>query len=81
MFAWLLRDREGLFADNYPHLGFGNLLEGELDVGIDDGFWSKDDKQRRADEPVEEPMELVDSGLTSQLRPLFDDSDQADGEG
>ena len=45
MFASLLRDREGLFADNYPHLGFGNLLDGELDVGIDDKFWSKDDKK------------------------------------
>ncbi|NLY01723.1 MAG: DUF4365 domain-containing protein [Rhodopirellula sp.] len=73
MFASLLRDREGLFADNYPHLGFGNLLEGELDVGIDDKFWSKDDKKRRAEQPVEEAVELNDAELASRLPMLFDD--------
>lgn len=80
MFAWLLRDREGLFADNYPHLGFGKLLEGELDVGIDDRFWSKDDKQKRTDEPVEEAVELADSDPTLELPTLFDDLGEAESE-
>ena len=73
MFASLLRDREGLFADNYPHLGFGTLLEGELDVGIDDKFWSKDDKKRPAEQPVEEAVELTDAELVSRVPTLFDD--------
>jgi hypothetical protein len=71
MFASLLRDREGLFADNYPHLGFGNLLDGELDVGIDDKFWSKDDKRKRAEQPVEEAVELTDAELASRVPTLF----------
>jgi hypothetical protein len=80
MFASLLRDREGLFADNYPHLGFGNLLEGELDVGIDDKFWSKDDKKKRAEQPVEEAVELTEAELSSRMPTLFDDleDDEAD---
>jgi len=43
MFAALLRDREGLFADNYPHLGFGELLGVDMPVGIDDSLWRKRD--------------------------------------
>lgn len=73
MFASLLRDREGLFADNYPHLGFGNLLEGELDVGIDDRLWSKDDKVSRAAEPVDEAVELPESEQGSSMPTLFDE--------
>ena len=65
MFASLLRDREGLFADNYPHLGFGNLLDGELDVGIDDKLWAKDDKKKPAEQPVEEAVELTEAELKS----------------
>jgi hypothetical protein len=79
MFASLLRDREGLFADNYPHLGFGNLLEGELDVGIDDKLWSKDDKKKRAEEPVEEAVELTDAEMASRVPTLFDESEDAEG--
>lgn len=80
MFASLFRDREGLFADNYPHLGFGNLLEGELDVGIDDKFWSMDDKKKRAEQPVEEAVELTDAELASRIPTLFDEleNDEAD---
>jgi hypothetical protein len=72
MFAALLRDREGLFADNYPHLGFGNLLDGELEVGIDDKLWAKDDKKQPADQPVEEAIELTDAELKSGEIILFD---------
>ena len=80
MFASLLRDREGLFADNYPHLGFGRLLEGELDVGIDDKFWSKDDKKKRAEQPVEEAVELSDADLVSRVPALFDDLEDDEGD-
>ena len=79
MFASLLRDREGLFADNYPHLGFGDLLAGELDVGIDDKLWSKDDKRTRAEEPVEEVVELTDQERTSRMPTLFDETDDTGG--
>jgi len=75
MFASLFRDREGLFADNYPHLGFGNLLEGELDVGIDDKFWSIDDKKKLAEQPVDEAVELFDQELASRTPTLFDELD------
>ncbi len=43
MFAALLSDREGLFAENYPHLGFGRLLGVDFPVGIDDSMWRKRD--------------------------------------
>jgi Domain of unknown function (DUF4365) len=78
MFASLLRDRDGLFANNYPHLGFGNLLEGELDVGIDDKLWSKDDKRKRAEQPVDEPVELTEAELASPGPTLFDDADDSE---
>jgi Domain of unknown function (DUF4365) len=80
MFASLLRDREGLFADNYPHLGFGNLLDGELDVGIDDKFWAKDDKSMRAQEPVEEAVELTEAELKSRVPTLFDELNDDEGD-
>ncbi len=67
MFAALLRDREGLFADNYPHLGFGRLLEADLDVGIDDKLWSKDDKKKRAEQPVEDVVELTEAEKAGEL--------------
>lgn len=67
MFAALLRDREGLFADNYPHLGFGKLLEADLDVGIDDKLWSKDDKKKLAEQPVEDIVELTDAEKVGEL--------------
>ena len=72
MFAALLRDREGLFPDNYPHLGFGNLLDGELDVGIDDRLWSKDDKKTLAETPLEEPLDMTEAEMASRLPTLFD---------
>jgi hypothetical protein len=81
MFAALLRDREGLFADNYPHLGFGNLLEGELEVGIDDKFWSEDDNRKRAEEPVEEAVELTDAELIPRTPTLFDDTEEDESDG
>jgi hypothetical protein len=43
MFAALLADRDDLFANNYRHLGFGDLLGVELPVGIDDILWRKKD--------------------------------------
>lgn len=79
MFESLLRDREGLFADNYPHLGFGSLLDGELDVGIDDKLWSKDDRKRQTDQPVEEAVELTDAELASPVPTLFDDLEDDEG--
>ena len=75
MFASLLRDREGLFADNYPHLGFGNLLEADLDVGIDDKLWLKDDKKKAAEQPVEEVVELTSTELATGELALWDESE------
>jgi hypothetical protein len=72
MFAALLRDRDGLFPDNYPHLGFGNLLEGELNVGIDDKLWSKDDRKMLAEVPVEDSVEMTEAEVESRRSPLFD---------
>ncbi len=72
MFASLLRDRERLFADNYPHLGFGTLLDGELDVGIDDELWSKNDKKKLAEQPVEEALDFTEGELKARIPTLFD---------
>lgn len=72
MFAALLRDREGLFAENYPYLGFGKLLDAEIDVGIDDTLWSKDDRKKSTDRPVEESPDLTDAGLRTDELMLFD---------
>jgi hypothetical protein len=80
MFASLLRDREGLFADNYPHLNFGNLLDGELDVGIDDKLWAKDDKKQLAEEPVEDAVEMSEAELKSRVPTLFDDLEDDAGD-
>lgn len=79
MFAALLRDRDGLFADNYPHLGFGNLLDGELDVGIDDKLWAKDDTKQPAERPLEETIELTEAELKSAEATLFDAVDTDGG--
>ncbi|MHC4369295.1 MAG: hypothetical protein ACYSW8_16930, partial [Planctomycetota bacterium] len=43
MFAALLADRHNLFAKNYGHLGFGDLMSVKMPVGIDDSLWSKRD--------------------------------------
>jgi len=72
MFASLFRDRDGLFPDNYPYLGFGGLLEAELDVGIDDKLWATNDKTVLADEPVED-LEPMDEQQDSGERTLFDE--------
>ncbi len=78
MFAALLRDREGLFADNYPHLGFGQLLEADLDVGIDDALWSKGDKRTPAEQPVEDVVELTEAETNGDLT-LWDElEDESD---
>jgi hypothetical protein len=77
MFASLLRDREGLFPDNYPYLGFGDLLDGELNVGIDDNLWAKDDRKKPSDEPVEEAVELTEAELKSGEPMLFDEAEDA----
>lgn len=76
MFASLLRDREGLFADNYPHLGFGGLLDAELDVGIDDKLWAKDDRRKPAEQPVDGTVELTETELQSGEPRLFDEADE-----
>jgi hypothetical protein len=81
MFAALLRDREGLFADNYPHLGFGNLLDAELEVGIDDKLWAKDDQKKPSEHPVEEAVELSEIESTTGQSTLFDTTkDRAEAE-
>lgn len=76
MFAALLRDRDDLYADNYPHLGFGTLIDGQLDVGIDDKLWSVSDKRKAEEEPVEDTIELTDADLTAGPRTLFDECDE-----
>jgi hypothetical protein len=50
MFAALFADRHGLFARNYEHLGFGDLLGVEMPVGIDDLLWRKRDAEPPQDE-------------------------------
>lgn len=62
MFADLFRDRDGLFPDNYPHLGFGKLLDAELNVGIDDKLWSKDDRK-----PSEQLVEDGEETKTDEM--------------
>lgn len=79
MFASLLRDREGLFADNYPHLGFGDLLEGELGVGIDDKLWGQGD-EKPPEEPVEEAAELTEVDPGSRVPTLFDELESEEGD-
>jgi hypothetical protein len=74
MFASLFRDREGLFPDNYPHLGFGDLLGGELEVGIDDKLWAKNDKTSLSESPVDEPMEVSETERAeSETGSLFEE--------
>jgi hypothetical protein len=77
MFGALLRDREGLFADNYPHLGFGQLLDAELDVGIDDKLWSKDDKKQALEQPMDDAVELTDAELKAGEMTLFGETEDA----
>lgn len=74
MFAALFRDRDTLFDDNYPHLGFGKLLEADLDVGIDDKLWSKDDKKRPSEQPIEDVMELTEAEKAGELM-LWDEGE------
>jgi hypothetical protein len=76
MFADLLRDREGLFADNYPHLGFGRLLEADLNVGIDDRLWAKDDKQKPTEEPVESVVELTETDRSTGEMNLWGNAEE-----
>lgn len=73
MFASLFRDREGLFPDNYPHLGFSDLLAAELDVGIDDKLWAKNDK-KRTEEPVDEAIEMTEEELKAPGPLLFEEA-------
>jgi len=80
MFAALLRDRDGLFADNYPHLGFGTLLDADIDVGIDDKLWSNDDRNTPAEQPVEEAVELTEAELRTGEMMLFDKFEDDSGD-
>ena len=41
-------------------------------MGIDDKLWSKDDKNKRAEEPVEEAVDLTEAELKSRIPTLFD---------
>lgn len=60
MFASLLQDEAGMFSQPYTHLGFGELLTTEVEVGIDDAVWAnKDELQPSARTELEE----VDPGL------------------
>ncbi|MBN2133882.1 MAG: DUF4365 domain-containing protein [Sedimentisphaerales bacterium] len=69
MFAALLQDDDSLFADNYPHLGFGRLLGVDLPVGIDDLLWRKRDITASASAPDAHD----DDGLIDEddIGPLF----------
>lgn len=44
-------------------------------MGIDDKFWWKDDKRKRAEEPVEDAVELTDAEMTSRSPTLFDETE------
>ena len=81
MFAWLLRDREGLFDTNYPHLGFGNLLDGELDVGIDDKLWAANDKKMHSEAPVDDAVEMTEDELKSEGPILFENDEEDEEKG
>lgn len=81
MFASLLRDRDGLFDTNYPHLGFGKLLDAELDVGIDDKLWAMNDKKKISEQPVDDAVGIAEIEPNSDDSPLFeDDGETALGE-
>jgi hypothetical protein len=71
MFAALLADREGLFADNYPYLGFGGLLGVDLPVGIDDSLWRKRDLMPRSDESAMAADERDELAGEDDFGPLF----------
>lgn len=60
MFASLLQDEPGLFNNQYPYLGFGELLVTEVEVGIDDELWAKKDELQPS---AQTEMEEVDPGL------------------
>ena len=69
MFAALLADREGLFTDNYPHLGFGRLLAVDLQVGIDDSMWRKRDSTEWMEDQEDDSADgLIDD---EGIGPLF----------
>jgi hypothetical protein len=55
-------------------------LEAELDVGIDDKLWAKDDKKQRAQQPVEESVELTETELKTGEITLFDERDSKAGD-
>lgn len=63
MFASLLQDQTGLFASNYPHLGFGELATAETEIGIDDELWAKKDELQPSSQTE---LEEVDPGLFAQ---------------
>jgi hypothetical protein len=76
MFASLLRDRDDLFADNYPYLGFGELLGADLDVGIDDNLWAKQDERPPVETPVEDAAEIAEGAEAEPM--LFDVEEDGD---
>lgn len=63
MFASLLQDEAGLFASQYSHLGFGALASTEVEVGIDDELWAKQDELQPSSQTE---LEEVDPGLFTQ---------------
>lgn len=67
MFAALLADREGLFADNYPHLGFGSLLGVEMPVGIDDAAWRRRDANAPSVTASANNDDMEDAGTDAEL--------------
>lgn len=67
MFAALLADRHGLFAGNYEHLGFGELLGVEMPVGIDDSLWRKRDAEPPQDDTDDGDIDPITDIARSDL--------------
>lgn len=63
MFASLLEDQTGLFVTPYPYLGFGELADAEVDVGIDDELWAKKDELQPSSQTE---LEEVEPGLFAE---------------
>lgn len=63
MFASLLEDQTGLFVTPYRYLGFGELADAEVDVGIDDELWAKKDELQPSSQTE---LEEVEPGLFAE---------------
>jgi hypothetical protein len=51
MWAWYLTKPQDMFSANYPFLQFGDLLEFEIHIGIDDNTWLGHEEEKEA-EPI-----------------------------